>query len=254
MTLSLAGRTLVVTGAGDGVGRGIAIACGTRGAYVVVASPRENGAETAGLVTEAGGTADWIRCDVTERTDVEAAVAKAVAKAGRLDAMVHNATSRRSSEPVRLEEVDAELWREHAGVSLRGAYLCAQSALTALRATAGSLVLMTSPAGMEGSRMLPVYSVVKGAIRGFTKSLAREWGPLGVRVNAVSPLALTPAIEHAIEADPPLADRLARRVPLGRVGDAATDVGAVVAFLVSDAARYITGQTVVVDGGRFMGL
>ena len=95
---------------------------------------------------------------------------------------------------------------------------------------------------------------MKGALRGFAKSLAREWGPLGVRVNLVSPLALTPAMENAIREDPPLADRLRGRVPMGRLGDRESDIGAAVAFLAGPGASYVTGQTMVVDGGRFMGL
>lgn len=250
MTGALDGRTIVVTGAGGGVGRGIALACATRGAHIVVASPRENGEETAQLVTDRGGSAEWVRCDVTARADIEAAVARAE----RLDAFVHNATSRRSSEPDLVEAISEECWADHASVTLRASYQCAQVALPKLRKTAGTLILMTSPAGMEGSRMLPAYGVVKGALRGFAKSLAREWGPLDVRVNLLSPLALTPAMENAIREDPPLADRLARRVPLGRLGDAETDIGAAVAFLAGPDSSYLTGQTMVIDGGRFMGL
>jgi NAD(P)-dependent dehydrogenase (short-subunit alcohol dehydrogenase family) len=250
----LAGRTVVVTGAGDGVGRGIALACGSAGAHVVVAARRENGAKTVDAIEDGGGAATWVRCDVTDRANVEAAVAAAIVRTGGLDVMIHNATSRRSSEPVRVEEVDDALWEEHASVSLRGAYYCAQVALPALRDRGGRFILMTSPAGMEGSATLPVYGVVKGALRGLAKSLAREWAPLGVTVNVVSPLAQTPAMVDAYEKDPELEARLARRIPMGQIGDPEADIGPAVVFLASDGAGYITGQTLVVDGGRFMTL
>jgi NAD(P)-dependent dehydrogenase (short-subunit alcohol dehydrogenase family) len=250
----LAGRCIVITGAGGGVGRGIALACAREGASVVVASPRNNGLDTVQLVRDRGGEAEWVCCDVTRRGDVEDAVAGAINRWGALDAVVHNATSRRSSEPIRLEDVAAEVWDDHASVSLRGAFHCAQVALPHLRARRGRFVLMTSPAGIEGSATLPVYGIVKGALRGLAKSLAREWAPFGVTVNVVSPLAATPSLEQAITEDPALATRLAQRIPLGRIGDAETDVGTAVAFMLGDAARYITGQTLVVDGGRFMGL
>jgi 3-oxoacyl-[acyl-carrier protein] reductase len=250
----LAGRSIVVTGAGGGVGRGIALACAAEGARVVVAARSDTGAETVDLIEHRGGAAEWIHCDVTRLADVEAAVDAAVTSAGGLDAVVHNATSRRSSEPVRLEDVSSDLWDEHASVSLRAAYYCAVASLPHLAARRGRFVLMTSPAGMEGSAMLPVYGIVKGALRGLAKSLAREWGPLGVTVNLVSPLAATPALERAMIDDPALESRLASRIPLGRIGDAEADIGPVVAFLLGEGGRYITGQTVVVDGGRFMGL
>jgi NAD(P)-dependent dehydrogenase (short-subunit alcohol dehydrogenase family) len=251
---TLAGRTVVITGAGDGVGRGIALACGASGAHVVVMARRENGAETVGLIERRGGSGEWVRGDVTVAADVDGAVAAAVARGGGLDAMIHNATSRRSSEPARLEDVDAEVWDDHAAVSLRGAYHCARSALSALRERRGTLILMTSPAGMEGSVTLPLYGVVKGGLRGFAKSLAREWAAFGVTVNLVSPLAQTPAMANAIREDPALADRLAARVPMGRLGDAESDIGAVVVFLAGPGAGYVTGQTLPVDGGRFMTL
>jgi NAD(P)-dependent dehydrogenase (short-subunit alcohol dehydrogenase family) len=111
---------------------------------------------------------------------------------------------------------------------------------------------MTSPAGIEGSVMLPVYSMVKGALRGFAKSLAREWAPFSVTVNAISPLAETPAMTSAYEKDPTLQARLERVVPMGHLGDPETEIGPAVVFLAGDGAGYITGQTLAVDGGRFM--
>ena len=98
MTGALAGRTVIVTGAGAGVGRGIAVAAAAEGAHLVVACPRDNGAETVGLIENGGGSAAWVACDVTRRADVDAAVAHAVSTTGRLDGFVHNATSRRSSD------------------------------------------------------------------------------------------------------------------------------------------------------------
>jgi NAD(P)-dependent dehydrogenase (short-subunit alcohol dehydrogenase family) len=250
----LDGCTVIVTGAGDGVGRGIALACAAAGAHVVVAARRDNGQRTLAEIKEAGGAGTWVRCDVTERANVEAAVATALAVGGGLDAMIHNATSRRSGEPVRIEDVDLNLWDEHASVSLTGAYYCAQAALPAFREGRGRFILMTSPAGMEGSAMLPIYGVVKGALRGFAKSLAREWAPAGITVNVVSPLAETPAMVSAYEHDPELEQRIKSRVPMDRLGDPETDIGPAVVFLASEGARYITGQTLAVDGGRFMTL
>jgi len=254
VTGSLADRSILVTGAGRGLGRGVALACAAAGADIVVASPGENGAETVAEIEAHGGSGGWARCDATVAADVEGAVAAAIRRSGHLDAVIHNATSRRSSEPVRLDDVDEALWDEHASVSLRGAYHCAQAALAQLRARRGRFILMTSPAGIEGSAMLPVYATVKGALRGFAKSLAREWAPFGVTVNAVSPLAETPAMTSAYEKDPTLEARLARVVPMGHLGDPETEIGPAIVFLAGDGAGFITGQTLAVDGGRFMTL
>jgi 3-oxoacyl-[acyl-carrier protein] reductase len=251
---SLDGRTVLVTGAAAGVGRGIALACAARGAHVVVASRRENGLELVGQIEARGDTASWAQCDVTDRESVSRTVADAVARTGAVHAVVHNATSNQSSQPHRIEDVDRGLFDDHLAVSLRGAYHCAVASLDALRASGGTLIVMTSPAGIEGSATLPLYATVKGALRGFAKSLAREWAPEGVTVNVVSPLAFSPAMEHAIAADPAMEARLSRRVPLGRVGDAETDVGVAVAFLVGPDARFVTGQTLGIDGGHFMSI
>jgi 3-oxoacyl-[acyl-carrier protein] reductase len=136
-------------------------------------------------------------------------------------------------------------------VSLRGAYHCAVAGLPHLRRARGRFLVFTSPAGMEGSVTKPLYGLAKGGLRGLVKSLAREWGPLGVNVNAISPLAVSPAFAEALETDPGLRPKMEQMVPLGRVGDPEHDIGPAVVFLAGPGARYVTGQTLVVDGGRF---
>jgi 3-oxoacyl-[acyl-carrier protein] reductase len=245
---------VLVTGGGAGIGRAVCLACARAGAAVVVTGPGDNAELTAATVRHEGGRAVWARTDVAVARQVEAAVQVAVDRFGGLDAVVHNATSRRSSAAVSIDALDNDAWTDHVAVSLRGAYHCARFALPHLQRRRGRLVLMTSPAAMEGSVALPAYAAVKGAVRGLARSLAVEWGPLGVGVVCVSPLARTPALERAYRENPELEARLARLVPLGRVGDADTDVAPAVVFLLGDGARYITGQTLVVDGGRFTAL
>ncbi|ULE34451.1 SDR family NAD(P)-dependent oxidoreductase [Mycobacterium sp. IDR2000157661] len=251
--MNLDGLTALVTGAGGGVGRGIALALAAEGAHVIVATRSETGQAVADEIAARGAHATWARCDVTDQAAV-VAVALATATTGRLDAVVHNATSNSSSQPHRLADVDRALWEDHFSVSLGGAHHCATAAFPALSQRGGTFLVMTSPAGIEGSATLPLYATMKGALRGFAKSLAREWAPHRITVNVVSPLAYSPAMTAAIAAEPAMEDRLSRRIPLGRIGDPEHDIGSAVAFLVGPSARYVTGQTLGVDGGHYTNL
>jgi 3-oxoacyl-[acyl-carrier protein] reductase len=247
---SLEGRTVLVTGSGRGIGRGIVEALVEAGASVVASV--HHGTDAPAL--ESPGRVVAPVCDVTVRADVDAAVACAVSSFGALDAVVHNAVSNRSNEITDVEHATPSLFSEHMAVSVRALLYLSQAIHSHLAARRGSFVVMTSPAGIQGTDDRALYAAVKGAQRGFIKALSREWGHDGIRVNGVAPLATSPALEKAFAGDPGLQARLARVIPLGWFGDPARDIGPAVAFLCSDAARYVTGQTVPVSGGRFTAL
>ena len=250
----LEGQVAVVTGAGQGVGAGIASALASAGAAVVIAARRAvNGEPAAESIRASGHDVVFVRCDVTQAGDVEATVAETVERFGGLDIMVHNAVAH-AGRPGGVHLAGSHRIRPQIATAATASFLCARASLPHLRRRPGTLILLTSPAGVEGSANLPVYATVKAAQRGIVKSLAREWGPYGVRVNAIAPVARTPAMEAAVAANAGLETRLVARTSLGRLGDAATDIGPVAVFLASDAARYITGQTIVADGGGFLGL
>jgi NAD(P)-dependent dehydrogenase (short-subunit alcohol dehydrogenase family) len=243
---------VLVTGASGGVGRGIAISCGGSGWTVwVAARRRDEGRQVADEVTAAGGAGRFVECDVGDDRSVADAVATAVSADGRLTGVVHNATSGLSPSPVDPSTVPMEDLRHHVAVSVRGSYLLARHAHPHLVASGGSMVLLTSEAGFQGSVRLAPYATVKGAVRGLARSWAREWGPDGVRVNCVAPLADSPALEVALAKDPTMAERVLGRHPFRRFGHPVEDIGPVVRFLLSDDARYVTGATIMADGGNF---
>jgi NAD(P)-dependent dehydrogenase (short-subunit alcohol dehydrogenase family) len=246
---------VMVTGGSGGVGRGIALACADAGWTVWIAARRAaEGTAVADEVTARGGTGRFVACEVGDADSVDTAIATVVTTSGRLDGVVHNATSGLSPVPGHLADVALADLADHVAVSLRGTYLLARAALPHLAASTagaagGSLVVLTSEAGFEGKARLPAYAAVKAAQRGVVRALAREWGPRGVRVNALAPLAATPAMVTAFERDPAMEARVMGRNPLGRLGDAADDIGPVARFLLSPDARFVTGNTLMADGG-----
>jgi NAD(P)-dependent dehydrogenase (short-subunit alcohol dehydrogenase family) len=251
----LAGRVVVVTGGGGGVGRGIAIALADRGAVVALLVRRsETGEAVAAEIAGRSGIAQSYACDVSDPAQIERAVREVERDHGPIGSVVHNATSGRSGRREHLGALDDDAWEDHVSVALRPCYWLARLCRASLVETGGSFVVLTSVDGIEGDEELPLYSTVKAAQRGFVKSLAREWGPYGVRVNCLAPLAATPALERAMSADPTLGPRISRLVPMRRFGDPIHDIGPVAAFLCSDDARYVTGQTIIVSGGRYTAL
>lgn len=251
----LSGRVALVTGASGGVGRGLARALALAGAGVVVAarSPA-GGQETVALVTADGGRALFVATDVSDATAVTRAVDAAVARFGGLDIVVHNAASTMST-PTPLEDLDDADWAEQAGVSLDALHHLARAALPYLRDTGrGRFLILSSAQGQHGGAMNPAYTALKAAQRGFVKGLAREWGPHDIVVNALAPAALTDAAKVYLDADPQRTREAMKSFPLGRMGDMRDDIGPAAVAMCSDLWRYVTGQTVNVDGGYYTAL
>jgi NAD(P)-dependent dehydrogenase (short-subunit alcohol dehydrogenase family) len=248
----LNGYSVLVTGASEGIGRGIALAAGAAGAGVIVTALNDESAKTvAQEIRAAGGRALSSACDVTLRTDIEAAVGMAHSEYGRLDAIVHNANMT-GARARTVQEIADEDWEPPLSVGLRPIFHSAHAALPALIETGGCMIVLTSQSGIDGTAILPAYSSVKGAQRALVKSLAREWGPLGVRVNAIAPSAMTPAQEAYLQREPHMRAYLIARSPLRRMGDAETDIGRAAAFLIGPESRFVSGQTLVVNGGALM--
>jgi NAD(P)-dependent dehydrogenase (short-subunit alcohol dehydrogenase family) len=243
-------RIVLVSGASGGIGAGIALACASAGWNIWIMARRSLEAQqVADRAISVGGSAQVILGDVGDPESVRAAIGSIIGHDGRLDGIVHNATSGLSPVPASLAEVPMADVADQVRVSVRGTYLLAREGHPHLLAARGSFVALTSEAGFEGKARLPVYAAVKAAQRGMIRSLAREWGPIGVRANCVAPLASTPAMTTAFANDPAMAARVLARNPLARLGDAEVDIGPVVRFLLSEESRYVTGMTLMADGG-----
>lgn len=248
MESRLAGKVALVTGAGQGVGRGIALALARNGASVVLAGRTKSKCdEGAAEIVAEGGAAAAVQCDVTDRDEVTYAVDFAVKTYGGLDVLVNNAQSAVQKPVIDTTDDDVELcFRSGAMATLYGM----QAAYPRLVArSGGSIVNLGSSTAIDGNRMFGPYAMAKEAIRGLTRVAAREWGPDNVRVNVVVPNAMSPGAEQFREQHP---DRFARQVaaiPLRRMGDPHDDIGRAVVALVSDDCTYVTGQTIMLTGG-----
>ncbi|MFC9502131.1 SDR family NAD(P)-dependent oxidoreductase [Streptomyces sp. NPDC057002] len=244
----LSGRTALVTGGGQGVGRGIALALAADGAAVVITGRTESRLKDAvAEIVERGGRAHAVVGDVGERADVDRMVSETVREFGGLDVLVNNA---QTSVQRRLEETsheDVELAYRSGPLAT---FQAMRAALPHLKATRGSVVNLGSSAAVQGEVNFAAYAMAKEAIRGLTRVAAREWGPYGIRVNVVCPAALSPAAEAYFKAHPEKAERVLAGIPLGRMGDPETDIGRAVAALVSDDMAYLTGATLMLEGGR----
>lgn len=245
MSRALEGRRALVTGAGAGIGQGIARELARQGAAVAIhyAHSATGAQELCAEIRSAGGQAVVIAADLARVADCRQVVAEAAAKLGGLDVLVNNSGVTKTRDPLAL--TDAE-YDELFDVNVRAAYFCAQQAVPHLERRGGAIMNVSSVHGGAGFPGHAAYAATKGALNAFTRALAIDLAPRRIRVNAVAPGLIE--VPRYFEMPGYSSERTARRVPWGRMG-APADVAGVVAFLVSPAADYVTGQLLYVDGG-----
>lgn len=248
MTGRLEGRVSLVTGASRGIGRAIARALALEGATVFVGARDEARlSEVVRECVEAGGTAVALALDVADRASVDAALAKILEAQGRVDHLVNNAGITRDNLLLRMKK---EEWDQVIATNLTGTYLCTQAVLKPmLKQRSGRIVNVTSVVGLTGNAGQANYAASKAGIIGFTKAVAREVASRSITVNAIAPGFIDTDMTAAMTDK--AKESLTASIPLGRVGRP-EDIASAVAFLVSDAAAYITGQVLGVDGGFHM--
>ena len=256
--LDLTNQVAIVTGGAMGIGQGIALRLAQAGAAVVIGDvDMEAAQQTVSLIAEQGGQAASIRCDMSKVSDIEAMVAHAEDLYGRLDILVNNAGVYPMKPAL---EVSESLWDRVLDINLKGVFFAAQAAARRMIAagSGGRIINIASIDALHPTGYLAHYDASKGGVAMLTRSLAREYGPRHITVNAIAPggistpgaAAATGATGTATAASPAIESFMAR-IPLRRMGEP-DDIATVALFLASPAASYVTGSLLVVDGGYLL--
>lgn len=243
-------KVAIITGGAGGIGRGMAKAMVKEGAIVAIVDLNEEmGLEAVAELQEFSPQSFFIKADLMDHANLYKIVDEVVEKCGKLNILVNNA---HVSKQVPLAETTKANLDLSFGTSFYPTFYLMNAALPHLKETKGNIINFASGAGLAGHKTQGAYAAAKEAIRGLSRVAANEWGEFGVNVNIISPLAYTPGVEAWSKAQPEYYEEVRAKIPVGRFGDAENDIGRAAVFLASEDSSYITGQTIMVDGGSIM--
>jgi 3-oxoacyl-[acyl-carrier protein] reductase len=250
LRLELFPRAALVTGGSRGIGRAIAVLLARAGARIAIDYRRDAAAAESAIeeIRSGGGEAVALAADVSDPEQARGLVRRAAGRWGRLDILVNNAGIWEEDEA---GSWSVDVWDRTLAINLRGAFLVTDAAIPELEKTGGAIVFVSSTAGQRGEARHSAYAASKGALISYTKSLAVELGPRGVRVNCVAPGWVETDLTRDALSDPAERLRIEQSIPLGRIGSAEDAAGPVL-FLVSDLARHVQGEVVNVNGGSVL--
>lgn len=246
MNYGFDGKVALVTGAGSGIGRSAALGFAASGARVLVSDVNETGGtETVDIISAAGGTAIFQKCDVSNGDEVKALVARAVSEYDGLDFAHNNA----GINSMMADEYQDEVWAKSLGVNLTGVMMCMrEEAAVMLKAGKGAIVNTASINGLVGNGAQPGYVATKHGVVGLTRHGALRWAQAGIRVNAVCPGVVETGMTAPLAANPDMRKVLDGMTPMGRMGRP-EEIASAVLWLCSDQASFVTGHAMVIDGG-----
>ena len=238
-------QAALVTGGGSGIGEATALLLAENGAAVMVADWNEETARaTAEAITAAGGKAGSVKCDVSDKSQAEAAVEATVEAFGRIDILINNAGITRDQSALKMEQSN---WEQVLGVNLSGVFYCAQAAGKHMREQEYGRIVNASSISSFGQFGQANYSATKAGVTAMTRTLAIEWGKYGITVNAIAPGFIKTAMTEAIPAE--MREGVAERIPVRRVGEP-YDIARIYLFLASPESSFITGVLILADGGQ----
>jgi len=243
-------KVVIITGGAGGIGSGIAKAMVKEGAIVAIVDVDEvTGKSMEKELQATSPNSMFLQANLMDRENLGQIITTVIEKYGKLDVLVNNAHASKQATLEETTQADLDL---SFGTGFYPTFYLMQAALPYLKESKGNVINFASGAGLAGHETQGAYAAAKEAIRGISRVAANEWGRFGINVNLISPIANSPGVQAWAKAQPEYYEIVKSKIPMGRFGDVEEDIGRVAVFLASEDSRYITGQTIMVDGGSIM--